>query len=162
MKHFEYGDELPYRRTLGFLISAMAYVKDRILEKHLESFDVTAAQFKIFIVIVFGKMNTPAELCRELGIDSGAMTRMLDRLDKKGLISRRRCPDDRRAVRVELTESGQKIADRLPNIVVDAMNELFEPLSAEELATLEATLWKVLNASSFAKGLDTQNTSESN
>ncbi|WP_097461302.1 MarR family winged helix-turn-helix transcriptional regulator [Mangrovitalea sediminis] len=145
-KHFQYGEEFPYRKSIGYLISAMAHIKDRVLEKHLMPLDITPAQFKVFISMVYGKMETPAEFCRELGLDSGAMTRMLDRLEKKGLIERRRCPTDRRVVRVDLTEEGHKVADRIPNMAVDALNELFEPISPEEFASLERILWKIVNA----------------
>lgn len=72
------------------------------------------------------------------------MTRMLDRLEQKDLIVRSRCPDDRRQVRVGLSEEGQKLADRLPHIGAAAMNELVGVLAPEELATLTAILTKVL------------------
>lgn len=149
MKHFQYGEEFPYRKSIGYLVSAMAHIKDRVLEKHLMPLDITPAQFKVFVNIVYGKMETPAEFCRALGLDSGAMTRMLDRLEKKGLIARRRCPSDRRVVRVELTEEGRQVTDRIPDITVDALNELFEPLTAEEFASFERILWKIVNASEY-------------
>ncbi|MNP29892.1 Transcriptional regulator SlyA [compost metagenome] len=74
------------------------------------------------------------------------MTRMLDRLEQKDLILRRRCPDDRRQVRLALSEEGQKLADQLPQIGAAAMNELVGVLAADELATLENLLSKVLLA----------------
>jgi len=75
------------------------------------------------------------------------MTRMLDRLEQKDLIVRRRCPDDRRQIRLGLSEEGQKLADRLPEIGAAAMNELLGVLDPVELTTLEAILSKVLLAS---------------
>ncbi len=130
--------------TIGLLLGRAALVKDRILDTHLQDFGVTAAQFKVLIIVAQYGVDTPAELCRYLGLDSGSMTRMLDRLEQKGLITRGRCPEDRRQVRVVLSEDGQKLADRLPHIGAAAMNELVGVLAPEELETLAALLTKVL------------------
>ncbi|WP_342624897.1 MarR family winged helix-turn-helix transcriptional regulator [Pseudomonas alkylphenolica] len=131
---------------IGMLLGRAALVKDRILDSHLQDFGVTAAQFKVLIIVAQYGVDTPAELCRFLSLDSGSMTRMLDRLEQKDLILRRRCPDDRRQVRLALSEEGQKLADQLPQIGAAAMNELVGVLAADELATLENLLSKVLLA----------------
>ncbi|MDD1015665.1 MarR family winged helix-turn-helix transcriptional regulator [Pseudomonas rubra] len=132
--------------TLGMLLGRAALVKDRILDSHMQPYGVTAAQFKVLIIVAQYGVDTPAELCRYLSVDSGSMTRMLDRLEQKDLIIRRRCPDDRRQIRLELSEEGQTLADQLPQIGAAAMNELVGVLEPGELATLEAILTKVLLA----------------
>ncbi|PWB31490.1 MarR family transcriptional regulator [Pseudomonas sp. SDI] len=132
--------------TIGMLLGRAALVKDRILDTHLQAFGVTAAQFKVLIINAQYGVDTPAELCRYLALDSGSMTRMLDRLEQKQLILRQRCPDDRRQVRLALTEEGQKLADQLPHIGAAAMNEVVGVLEPGELATLEQILTKVLLA----------------
>lgn len=130
--------------TIGLLLGRASVVKDRILDGRLDALGVTSAQFKVLIIMAQYAIDTPAELCRYLSLDSGSMTRMLDRLEQKELIARRRCPDDRRQVRLGLTEQGLKLADQLPQIGSDAMNELLGVLSPAELATLEQILTKVL------------------
>jgi len=132
--------------TLGLLLGRAAMVKDRILDSHLQAFGVTAAQFKVLIIVAQFGVDTPAELCRYLALDSGSMTRMLDRLEQKGLLVRKRCPEDRRQVRLALSEEGNKLADQLPQIGAAAMNELLEVLAPDELASLESLLTKVLLA----------------
>ena len=134
--------------AIGMLLGRASLLKDRILDWHLEADGVTAAQFKVLIIVTQYQVDTPAELCRCLGLDSGSMTRMLDRLEQKGLILRNRCPDDRRQVRLALTEDGQRLADRLPEIGAMAMNELVGSLEADELKTLETLLAKILMAAS--------------
>ncbi|WP_459205849.1 MarR family winged helix-turn-helix transcriptional regulator [Pseudomonas sp. MLB6B] len=132
--------------SLGLLLGRAAILKDRILDAHLESEGVTAAQFKVLVIVTQLALDTPAEMCRCLGLDSGSMTRMLDRLEQKGLIQRQRCPRDRRQVRLVLTVEGQRLADRLPEVGAKAMNELVGVLEAEELSTLEHLLAKILLA----------------
>ena len=49
------------------------------------------------------------------------------RLEQKGFLARHRSEGDRRQVQLKLTEQGQQLADRLPHIGADAMNELAAP-----------------------------------
>ncbi|MBJ9973879.1 MarR family transcriptional regulator [Pseudomonas sp. S75] len=132
--------------SIGMLLGRAALLKDRILDWHLEADGVTAAQFKVLIIMTQYRVDTPAELCRCLGLDSGSMTRMLDRLVHKGLLLRTRCPQDRRQIRLALTVDGQRLADRLPEIGAMALNELVGSLAPDELSTLETLLAKVLLA----------------
>ncbi|NBA95918.1 MarR family winged helix-turn-helix transcriptional regulator [Pseudomonas sp. R5(2019)] len=148
MKHFT--PETFQNCTLGLLLGRAHLVKDRILDTHLMPFGITAAQFKVLIIMSQFSVDTPAELCRYLSLDSGAMTRMLDRLEQKDLIARRRCENDRRQVRLALTVEGGKVVDHLPVIGAEAMNELVGALEPEELAMLERLLTKMLLAAGDA------------
>ena len=91
-------------------------------------------------------VDTPAELCRHLSLDSGSMTRMLDRLEQKNLLIRQRSEADRRQVRLVLTDDGLALADELPIIGTNAMNQLAGEISPQELQTLEDILKKILLA----------------
>ena len=133
--------------AIGMLLGRAAILKDRILDWHLESEGVTAAQFKVLIIVTQYQVDTPAELCRYLGLDSGSMTRMLDRLEQKNLLSRARSESDRRQVQLVLTEEGKALSDRLPEIGAHAMNEMVGVLEDSELLALEKILTKILVAS---------------
>ncbi|KAF0865755.1 MarR family winged helix-turn-helix transcriptional regulator [Pseudomonas sp. LD120] len=144
MKHFEPDDF--HNCHLGLLLGRAALLKDRIIDTHMEPHGITAAQFKVLIIMAQFGVDTPAELCRYLSLDSGSMTRMLDRLEQKGFLARKRSEGDRRQVQLVLTPEGQKIASRLPQVGADAMNELAGAISPEELSTLERILKKILLA----------------
>ncbi|NUT76028.1 MarR family transcriptional regulator [Pseudomonas sp. C1C7] len=144
MKHF--SPDNFHNCHLGMLLGRAALLKDRILDTHMEPHGITAAQFKVLIIIAQYGVDSPGELCRHLSLDSGSMTRMLDRLEQKGFLARQRSEEDRRQVRLVLTEEGQLLADRLPHIGADAMNELAGAVSPEELQTLEDILKKILLA----------------
>jgi DNA-binding MarR family transcriptional regulator len=148
MKHFT--PENFRSCTIGLLLGRSSAVKDRILDAHLVPDGVTAAQFKVLIIMQQIEVDTPAELCRYLSLDSGSMTRMLDRLEQKDLVCRRRSEADRRQIRVELTDAGRQLADRLPHIGAEAMNQLVGVLEPAELADLERILMKVLVAAGDA------------
>ena len=142
MTHFSPADS--QSTIMGMLIGRTNSLKDRILDQQLVPYGVTSSQFKVLIIVAQFKADTPAELCRHLSLDSGSMTRMLDRLEQKQLITRTRSAADRRQVQLALTAEGRAITDRLPQIGADAMNELLGVLDGEEVASLERILTKVL------------------
>lgn len=144
MPHYDPNQGFPYKNSLGYLLHQAGLLKDRILDRHLAPLDVTSAQFKVLIYLHYGQVQTPAELSRQLHLDSGAMTRMLDRLASKGLIQRKRCPEDRRVVLLQLTDSGLEVAHKIPEVTVNALNELAAPLTRDEFNALVKGLWKLL------------------
>ncbi|MEK1939911.1 MAG: MarR family transcriptional regulator [Pseudomonas sp.] len=130
---------------IGMLVGRAALLKDRILDTYLVPHGVTAAQFKVLMIILQG-YDTPAELCRYLSLDSGSMTRMLDRLEQKKLIARIRSENDRRQVHLSLTDEGRALNALLPTIGAAAMNEFTAALTPVELQSLEDLLKKMLIA----------------
>jgi len=145
MPHFT--PETFHSSLLGMLLGRTELLKNRILETHLVPFGVTAPQFKVLVMIALFGAETPADLCRMLSLDSGSMTRMLDRLEQKDLLSRTRSENDRRQVRLILTEEGHKLSDLMPEIGSKAMNEMVGVLESDELLALEKILTKILVAS---------------
>ncbi len=130
---------------IGMLVGRAALLKDRILDGYLAPHGVTAAQFKVLMIILQG-YDTPAELCRHLSLDSGSMTRMLDRLEQKKLIARIRSENDRRQVHLSLTDEGRALNALLPTIGAAAMNDFTAALTPVELQSLEDLLKKMLLA----------------
>ncbi len=72
------------------------------------------------------------ELQRAVLKSSGGMTYVLDRLERKGLVRRRPCPDDRRAVYAELSADGEALLDRIFPEHAGALTAAQEALSAAE------------------------------
>ena len=72
------------------------------------------------------------------------MTRMIDRLEGKGLICRSRRPDDRRVVYIELTEEGRRTFPRMKVISMGVMNRFLQGFSQAEARQLEGFLSRML------------------
>ncbi|HET7756591.1 MAG TPA: MarR family transcriptional regulator, partial [Steroidobacteraceae bacterium] len=101
------------RRTIGSLLSrvrvAMLAAIDEELsaDRRLAPLELSAAQFIVIATLAAdSEPKSASDLCKGISYDAGAMTRMLDRLEAKGLIRRKRSADDRRLVHLELTEEG--------------------------------------------------------
>lgn len=102
------------------------------------------------VIIRYRGINTPAELSRQAQVDTGAMTRTLDRLEAKGFITRHRCPDDRRVVRVELTEAGNAVAEQILPAVATSLNAHLLDFSKTEIECLLKLLHRMLANGSHA------------
>ncbi len=98
-----------------------------------------------------GAATTVAELARECLLDAGAMTRLLDRLEAKGLCRRVRSVEDRRVVNIELTDEGRAAAQQVPEILSRVQNEHLAGFSEAEWEQLKSFLRRILdNAQALA------------
>ena len=73
------------------------------LDNGLLPLGLTGAQWRPILLLDSGKVNTAAQLAELIGVDTGAMTRTLNRLEAKGLIKRERSNTDKRVVKLALT-----------------------------------------------------------
>ena len=87
------------------------------IERELEPSGLTNAQWVPLFKLATGKAATAAELARECELDAGAMTRLLDRLESKGLCQRERSSEDRRVVNLEMTPDGKEAAKVVPEVL---------------------------------------------
>lgn len=71
--------------------------------------DVTLAQYRVLVELASRGPQRVADLATVLGVDRSTATRMIDRLARKRLVTRRRVPSDRRAVRVSLSAEGRSL-----------------------------------------------------
>ncbi|MEO8248908.1 MAG: MarR family transcriptional regulator [Burkholderiales bacterium] len=92
-----------------------------------------------------GHANTVAELARGCQLDAGAMTRLLDRLEAKGLCRRVRSASDRRVVHIELTDDGRSAAQQIPAILSRVQNEHLAGFSVQEWRMLQDFLRRILD-----------------
>jgi DNA-binding MarR family transcriptional regulator len=72
------------------------------------------------------------------------MTRMLDRLEAKGLIRRTRSAHDRRLMQLELTEEGRSAFPRMREIAMDVTNAFLRGFTKSEARQLEGLLTRML------------------
>ncbi len=130
--------------SLGYLLHQVRGRLVAAIDAELIPLDITWAQWGTLLKIANGHANTATELCRSMAGDTGSMTRMLDRLEQKGLIRRERSSEDRRIVQLSLTEAGQKLYPQLPPIAVKVLNRHLRGFSRDELETMKSFLRRML------------------
>jgi DNA-binding MarR family transcriptional regulator len=113
-------------------------------DEFLGPLEVTSAQFMV-IVNLAGRegASSASELCKGISYDAGAMTRMLDRLEVKGLVRRTRSPDDRRLVNLELTQAGKDAYPRMRQISMQVLNRALRDFTLDEAKTLQTLLQRL-------------------
>jgi len=88
---------------------------------------------------------TQAELSRRQRVEAPTMCRMIDRLERDGLVERRADPADRRATRVSLSAEGREVAGRGAAVVDALERRAFEGLDRDERRRLGELLGRVLD-----------------
>lgn len=132
---------------VGLVRTEMLAALDRELtaDRHIADIGVTAAQFVVITRLAAAERKKSAsDLCKEMSYDAGAMTRMIDRLESKGLIRRARCPQDRRLVYLEMTEQGRAVYPRLLELSMAIQNRFLRGFSRAEARQLEGLLGRML------------------
>jgi DNA-binding MarR family transcriptional regulator len=106
---------------------------------------LSAAQFAVIASLAAGsEPKSAADLCKGISYDAGAMTRMLDRLESKGLLRRRRSADDRRLVHLELTDEGRAAYPRMREMSMAVANRFLHGFSRSEARQLESLLARMI------------------
>lgn len=140
--------------SVGYLMRRILNLLSQQIDQHLESSGLTNAQWLPLLKLYTGKASTAAELARESMMDAGAMTRLIDRLEAKQLCQRVRSTDDRRIVRIELTDAGRAAARVIPGVLCDVQNAHLHGLTQGEWQTLKLLLQRVLGNALALQGIE--------
>ena len=139
------------RESIGYLTTRLkiellaALERGLAAEPYLSSMGVTAAQFMVVVRLVgAGSRKSASDLCKELSYDAGAMTRMIDRLESKGLVRRVRCMKDRRLIYLEVTEAGQAAYPKMMEVSVSVQNRFLRGFGRDEARRLKEFLERML------------------
>jgi DNA-binding MarR family transcriptional regulator len=123
------------------VVSVVQMVENRLCDPGSPTYPQWVPLHKLSL----GHATTVAELARECELDGGAMTRLLDRLEAKGLCRRVRSQSDRRVVNIELTDEGRAAAERLPAILSQVQNEQLAGFTTEEWLQFKGYLRRILD-----------------
>ncbi len=131
--------------SLGWMFKYLkqSIVRQAGLQLHKEG--LTHAQWEPLVTLYFCGTCPVATLVRELDADAGALTRLLDRLEAKGLVRRERSTEDRRVVMVSLSETGQALTAKLPSVLSDVFNAHLDGFSHAEWQLLLSLLQRMID-----------------
>lgn len=125
------------------LLSQVGREHATALDRRFAQFGVTTQQAALLIHAA-AEPTSPSKLAEALGTDTAGMTRLLDRLEAKGLLRRQRHTGDRRAIVIEVTEEGRALLPLLPPVFGQVNTQLFAGFTAEEIEHLTATWQRML------------------
>jgi len=136
----------PYdpQESVGYLMRRILNRMAQEIEAELEPSGLTHAQWLPLYMLSLGRATTAAELARECDLDAGATTRLLDRLERKGLCRRERSAQDRRVVLLSLTPEGRQAARHVPQVLSHVHNQTLHGFSPQEWEALKSLLRRML------------------
>jgi MarR family transcriptional regulator, multiple antibiotic resistance protein MarR len=114
------------------------------LDRELVKFDISAPQLIVLASVANREADSAARLCKSISYDPGAMTRMIDRLEQKGLIRRTPNPEDRRAMNLEMTSAGRALYPQLLAAKESVQAQFLRGFSEDEVHVLEHLLNRML------------------
>ncbi len=138
----------PAQESLGVLLGLVRTEVVRAMEAELASLGVDLRFTQFLILKRLAKLGpmSASELARSVELDGGAMTRQLDQLERKGYLRRRPHAQDRRALRIELTEAGEALWQQLTDCNERVLAAAQRSLSETERVRLHDYLARVLHA----------------
>ena len=131
---------------LSFLLKQAFARVDEATERELAQLSVTGREFAVLTLVDAEGAASQQRLAARIGVDRTTMVALIDALEEKRLVSRRRDPSDRRAYIVEATPAGRKTLQRALAAVKLAEREALAPLAATEAAAFKRTLQRLAEA----------------
>ncbi|MFI7062965.1 MarR family winged helix-turn-helix transcriptional regulator [Kribbella sp. NPDC050124] len=116
-------------------VSRLGQLFDTELRRNFARYDLDRASFDVLATLRRSNAEhslTPAGLMRSSMVTSGAISQRLDRLESRGLVTRKPSETDGRGVRVTLTDEGLQLIDRVLPAHIDTENQLLAGLSEAE------------------------------
>lgn len=138
-------EDLDPVQDLGRLVSYLRSNLVTHLDDALEDKELTSAQYIVVVLLARGKVNTLAELCEHMMYDRGAMSRLLSRLEDKGLVAKKQSVEDRRSTLLCLTEKGQQLYPEILPTVNDIYRRALTGFSDDEQKQLASLLFRAIH-----------------
>jgi DNA-binding MarR family transcriptional regulator len=130
--------------SVGYLLGRARASLLAGLDAELAPFGINAVQYAVLKHLADGNARTAADLCRTMYYDTGSMTRILDRLEEKGLLRRERDRADRRVVRLRVAAAGRAQLPRLRAIGSRVLERHLAGLGALEVQNLKDCLGRMI------------------
>jgi DNA-binding MarR family transcriptional regulator len=131
-------------QNIGYQLARAGNLVTAEMDMALKDLRITSRQLGILLAMQRGPAATPVELAKMLLINAGLMTRMLDKLEAKGLLKRSRSTSDRRMVNLVLTERGHEVAAAVPEHEPTMLNGRLKRFTNAEFEELGRLLQKFI------------------
>ena len=133
------------RNAVGYLLRCTLNLMQPRMEALFTDHEFTFVPWCVLMQLRDGLANRAADISRNLNHDSGALTRVVDQLEGRGLLERTRSTEDRRIVELALTPEGRRAVDASIPLVVDHINRVLADFSREEIDMMVSMLKRMID-----------------
>jgi DNA-binding MarR family transcriptional regulator len=134
------SDSVPPARSALLALQRATHATLRVIATELVDLDLTASEINALANLADGQGRTVSQLGAAVGARPTTLTSVLDRLERRGHITRGMRAGDRRSVLIELTDAGREAAALITRTLADIEDRALDGLSAEAVAGFYAVL----------------------
>jgi DNA-binding MarR family transcriptional regulator len=145
------GNVSELKSHAGFWLRYVSNHVSHVFARRLLDRGVTVAEWVVLRQMYDKDEISPSVLAEQTGMTRGAVSKLIDRLVAKKLVTRRDRSDDRRFQDIGLTRSGRRLVPSLGAIADQNDKEFFEPLTAGERDVLVSILKKLVQSHGLQK-----------
>ncbi|SER69221.1 MarR family winged helix-turn-helix transcriptional regulator [Sphingobium sp. YR768] len=152
------ADEAPFpqfKESLAYQAQLLARITQNDYMARITGTGIAPAQAYVLGELWFDEPLSQVELARRLDIGKATVGQTLTRLEKAGLIERRRIASDRRLIMVHLTDKGRTLREPLRVAAIDQNDALQDRIGADRMEQLNEMLKAVngLLANTFPRAM---------
>jgi DNA-binding MarR family transcriptional regulator len=137
----------------SFLLSQLGLQSAQRFTAALAPLGITPNRFGVLAQLARQEGRTQQELATALGLHRNSMVGLIDDLEARGLVERRRHPDDRRAYAIHLTPAAREVLAAGDRLADEQEEALLGTLDADERSALIATLTRLVAAAGYRAGV---------
>ncbi|MFT7171453.1 MAG: DNA-binding MarR family transcriptional regulator [Paracoccaceae bacterium] len=145
---------LPFPHVTGYWVNRLGGAFRTAVDRELKELDLTRRQVAMLVHVERAEASgghderpcpTASDLTRALGVDSTAVTRMVDRLEEKGLVERSPDPDDGRRHLIRLTRAAESLMPQLKDIAQRVEARFEADIPTEDLHAFQRVILQMLD-----------------
>lgn len=129
----------------------LSHLVDHVFVDVCREFDLSQPQAQLLCMLIDGPVGM-TELSRLLHVEKSSLTGLVDRVAKRGMVERVRSDEDRRALRIALTEEGRRLALDSHARMRARLDSLATGVAAQDRTTLNAGIGSILAAHTAQTG----------
>ena len=137
--------DMPLWARPGYLLRRLHQIHYALFFQECARFDITPVQYGLLSTLQVNPDLDQNSLGRELGIDRTNVADVLNRLERRGLLERRRGPNDRRTMLTRLTPAGGRLTRRMYPAMHRSQEILLKPLLRAEREAFIVTLIRLID-----------------
>jgi len=119
-------------RTIGFLLGDIGRLMRKEFDRRVRGFGITRSQWRVIVHVMRQEGLNQTQLADLMEVEPITLVRLIDKLEKAGLIERRLDPNDRRARLLYLTRKARPYIEKLKAVADEFREEMLEDLSPKE------------------------------
>ena len=136
-------DRPPLLPPIGLRLARTAHTVSQAFERAMADAGGSASSWQVLLLVRSEQWGAQSRMADAMGVTGATVTHHLNALESQGLVRRWRDPANRRVQRVELTDSGAALFDRLRTVASRHDERLRSKLTGEETALLAELLEKL-------------------